>query len=406
MVAEGSGVPAGWYPDPLGLPQLRWWDGGAWTEFTSAVVGPGGDDESEDEASSPVIDLDADDDLEATVAADVEAPELTKATAPDRAEPAEPEPAEPTDPEPVVVPEPFDPSRADPFAAAQATALEFTSRRARRAYERKLALESGLAEPVEPSYARLDTNPVDIQLAGPGIATAAAASGAGVTAVGAADPVPLPTGPVPVVEAPGAPEPAAPQAPHPDAPAAGTPVDGREDILAQSTLAPRQQDAAGSEPRFSLDTTGVPEEFPPARTLIPKRTYGAAAYVLAMLPPLALLAVVALEYVPGLVVTSMLAWGIGAAALVIGVLIAFLDAGALRRLGHERTASPLWALLTPIVYLSVRAVATRRETGHGRAVILAWVLGLLLAGLLVYLIPDLLPLLAPGVTAPWTSPLG
>ncbi|HOB57662.1 MAG TPA: DUF2510 domain-containing protein, partial [Rhodoglobus sp.] len=27
-------MPAGWYPDPLGLPQLRWWDAQAWTEHT------------------------------------------------------------------------------------------------------------------------------------------------------------------------------------------------------------------------------------------------------------------------------------------------------------------------------------------------------------------------------------
>ena len=28
-------VPAGWYPDPSGLPQLRWWDNHKWTEFVS-----------------------------------------------------------------------------------------------------------------------------------------------------------------------------------------------------------------------------------------------------------------------------------------------------------------------------------------------------------------------------------
>lgn len=28
-------VQAGWYPDPLGLPQLRWWDNHAWTEHVS-----------------------------------------------------------------------------------------------------------------------------------------------------------------------------------------------------------------------------------------------------------------------------------------------------------------------------------------------------------------------------------
>ncbi len=34
------GVPAGWYPDPLGLPQLRWWDSLAWTEHTSEARAP------------------------------------------------------------------------------------------------------------------------------------------------------------------------------------------------------------------------------------------------------------------------------------------------------------------------------------------------------------------------------
>ena len=40
-VDENSfGVPAGWYPDPLGLPQLRWWDSQAWTEHTSEARAP------------------------------------------------------------------------------------------------------------------------------------------------------------------------------------------------------------------------------------------------------------------------------------------------------------------------------------------------------------------------------
>jgi Protein of unknown function (DUF2510) len=33
-------VPAGWYPDPLGLPQLRWWDNHAWTEHVSDARQP------------------------------------------------------------------------------------------------------------------------------------------------------------------------------------------------------------------------------------------------------------------------------------------------------------------------------------------------------------------------------
>ena len=40
MEDDSFGVPAGWYPDPLGLPQLRWWDAQAWTEHTSEARAP------------------------------------------------------------------------------------------------------------------------------------------------------------------------------------------------------------------------------------------------------------------------------------------------------------------------------------------------------------------------------
>ena len=29
-----SAAPAGWYRDPLGIPQLRWWNGIGWTNHT------------------------------------------------------------------------------------------------------------------------------------------------------------------------------------------------------------------------------------------------------------------------------------------------------------------------------------------------------------------------------------
>lgn len=29
--ARSSAAPAGWYRDPLGLPQVRWWNGMSWT---------------------------------------------------------------------------------------------------------------------------------------------------------------------------------------------------------------------------------------------------------------------------------------------------------------------------------------------------------------------------------------
>lgn len=62
-VDDNFGVAAGWYPDPLGLPQLRWWDSQAWTEHTSEARAPivvhpttvlgFADDDEEDEQRTP-----------------------------------------------------------------------------------------------------------------------------------------------------------------------------------------------------------------------------------------------------------------------------------------------------------------------------------------------------------------
>ncbi|MBH0097692.1 DUF2510 domain-containing protein [Salinibacterium sp. NSLL150] len=36
-MTDGTSIPAGWYRDPLGALQLRWWDSASWTEHVSAL---------------------------------------------------------------------------------------------------------------------------------------------------------------------------------------------------------------------------------------------------------------------------------------------------------------------------------------------------------------------------------
>lgn len=46
-------IPAGWYPDPLGLPQRRWWDSSAWTQHVAPVHQPTPHPEFDDHGFQP-----------------------------------------------------------------------------------------------------------------------------------------------------------------------------------------------------------------------------------------------------------------------------------------------------------------------------------------------------------------
>jgi len=54
---------------------------------------------------------------------------------------------------------------------------------------------------------------------------------------------------------------------------------------------------------------------------------------------------------------------------LISVALAAVDEYTLRASGHKNTASPYWALLTSIPYLSARTSALIEETGRGIAVL-------------------------------------
>nr|WP_227412135.1 DUF2510 domain-containing protein [Cryobacterium sp. BB736] len=81
------------------------------------------------------------------------------------------------------------------------------------------------------------------------------------------------------------------------------------------------------------------------------------------------------------------------------VLFAFLDRRTLKKAGHQQTAHWAWALLTAPIYLIVRAVASIRESGNGFGPVLVWfALALLQVGSVVA-VPGLIISSLPAVFA-------
>lgn len=60
-------------------------------------------------------------------------------------------------------------------------------------------------------------------------------------------------------------------------------------------------------------------------------------------------------------------WGVSLLFGIATLLLGFRDRATLRQLGHQEPASPWWQLLSQLVYLVIRTVAVRRETGQGQA---------------------------------------
>jgi hypothetical protein len=74
--------------------------------------------------------------------------------------------------------------------------------------------------------------------------------------------------------------------------------------------------------------------------------------------------------------------GTGFVVFLLSLLIGFRDRAKLRELGHQRTASPWWMVLATLVYLIIRTVHAKSETGRGSAPLVVWVL--------LYIVPSVI----------------
>ncbi len=342
-------VPAGWYPDPLGLPQLRWWDNHAWTEHTSDAREPmvaqpmRAAQPAQAAASSPLLafadDLPFADDL--------------------------------ADPDDLAVP----PALVEPEPATGVTDLP--SRRSLREAERLSSDEDGLRDGIADSARAAEVQP---ELESPAALYARAAR---------IDDAPRSMrydlaevhedllGDAAIPRSAFAHASSSTRSLIPDYPADPGVATGRDqgDEQMPERVARTRQTALAHAPHTSTVPAWV-------LTLLP-------IYML-LVGMMILLGGTDAAFAP---VTVALVVGV---PWLAGIAISIVDRRMLKRGGMERPAHWVWAILGAPVYLVARLVATVREAGTGFGPVLTYlVLALVMAGA-VLAVPGLAMELSPA----------
>lgn len=421
MLGEGKaivsddlfGAPAGWYPDPLGLPQLRWWNNHAWTEQTSAARQPmvvqdtkfaWADDEypsrrderlressSNREPAEPIVPT-------ADALRELEPPRaFTQVSQGAPTVPSAPfVPVQPTTP---YVP-PQQPA-ANPAAAA-AAGPEFAA-------ETRAAAEAMFGgESVFGADNYFSTAP-----GAPAAPAAPAAEQPFTAQPAAADPFAAD----PFAAQPAAAEPVAPKVeslyqPDPvveapignplgnplgssvsfdslfDARPVNAPAESLDALFGQT-----QTRRAGTRVKTPVVTA---DHVASTSTRTAKVSNTAPAWIIAMIPLFQLVVSLLLLTSLGMNGSQFIYIGILVVPYLLAILLAYVDRKILLDSGHDGAAHWGWAALTAPVYLLMRARSVLRETGHGFGPVLVWLgLGVLhlasvvaVPGVLIALVPS------------------
>jgi hypothetical protein len=370
-------VPAGWYPDPLGLPQLRWWDNHAWTEHTSDARQPM---VAEPMVAQPVT-------AQPMAAQSMTAQSMTaQSTQPARTEATRPRLAFADDlADPADLAEFIDP---DAFATpihdlveptTQTGTTDLPSRRMLREAER-LAHDDDVVRELTADRPRFGDPLPELEAPAQGSHVAAEPSPAVRYARGAR-----------IADAPRS---------------MRYQLDESHEDLLGETSNPRSAfaHASSSTTTFIPGYPTDPEPEPARGTSTHRSRLGPAphtstvpAWLLTLIPiymllvgMILLLSGVEASFAP---ISAAIVLG---APWVAGVVLAIIDRRMLRRSGLDSPASWAWALLGAPVYLVARLVATVREAGTGFGPVLTFfALGLFMAGAVVA-VPGLVMELSPA----------
>ena len=339
------GAPAGWYPDPLGLPQLRWWNNHAWTEQTSA-------------ARQPMVMQDtkfawADDEL------------------PTRREERERERQR---------------DDREPVANVAPTADTLRELEPPRAFTKIDEPEPFVETPVAPAAETVAPAPsfADSIFNAPPAGTPAEAASAdslfNAPPVEETSHVATPSfGNLFDASAPGA------------SPLVGATENSLDNLFGTKT---ERRTARRTTPLLTAESLG---EMTAASGKSNARVSTGPAWIIAMVPLLQLVVSLLFLTAFGMGNNLIVFLTILIAPYFIVIGLAFADRRMLKAGGQQRPASWLWALLSAPVYLLARARASIRETGHGIGPVLTWFgVGILHAAAVVA-IPGLLIAVLPAV---------
>jgi hypothetical protein len=359
------GAPAGWYPDPLGLPQLRWWNNHAWTEQTSA-------------ARQPMVMQDT-----KFAWADDELPTRREERERER-QAAERGPAKPAQPTAATLRE-LEPPRAFTKVDDSPTPEQpRTGAFGARPFDGE-SFDTGSFDAQSSDGQSFDAQSFDRQAfdAQSFNGQAFDAQAADAPSFGGGSP-----------EGPDEARRAAPQTPP--VPSFDSLFDGTPSTPHEQPQYETRRSASRAADRDRRATPAATPSAAPLASAAPLVST-APAWIIAMIPLFQLVLSLLLLTALGMGSNSMVFIAILTAPYLVVIALAFADFRLLKRQGVERPAHWTWALLTAPAYLLARARNVIRESGHGIGPVLVWfgLGGLHLAS--VVAIPGLLIVLLPAM---------
>lgn len=364
---QAAPIPAGWYPDPYGASELRWWDGQSWTESIHppvvAAPAPGAPAPPAQPEPEPTPEPEP---APAPNPEPVPVPEPTPAPIPTPAPEPQPVPEPQPTPQPVQAPIPA-PELIVPPAPAPASPQEAPALPSRR------ELRERATGPSE--------GPLSATTSSPQPDTAVPTAFDWVKDGGGAS-ADAPQAPAEPVAPPASAQVPADQNPFETGsigtgPAASVSADtGPFAATASGSVPISASSAWAQEPRSSATT---PDTLYPTASA---RKSTVSGWLIATMPLMTGILVIAAvkggenypRYVPPGIEWWMLAGIVVAALYVATIILAITDRRKLDWSGFNRPAHWAWAVLTAPVYLLVRTIAVKRETGRNSMLLWVWLI--------------------------------